>query len=74
MGKQHSSAEFLKLCLREAGMQEGDPITLAVKNGAIVGQAGEEQADAAGARRLKSRLTMYIEKVEWGKPKGAEAW
>ncbi len=54
-------------------MQEGDTITLAVKNGAIVARPVKSKPTLQELIAQISTDNVHRE-VEWGKPKGAEAW
>ena len=62
-----------KVVLRDAGLQEGDTLVLGAKNGAIVAKPVRKKPVL---KDLLSRISPenIHEEVDWGKPRGREAW
>ncbi len=62
-----------KVVLRDVGLQEGDTLVFGAKNGAIVAKPVKKKPPL---RDLLAKITPenVHEEVDWGKPKGREAW
>jgi antitoxin MazE len=62
-----------KVVLRDAGLQEGDVLVFGAKNGAIVAKPIKKKP---ALKDLLSKISSenVHEEVDWGKPRGREAW
>jgi antitoxin MazE len=62
-----------KVVLRDAGLQEGDTLVFGAKKGAIVAKPVKTKPVLED---LLSKITPenLHEEVDWGKPRGREAW
>jgi antitoxin MazE len=59
--------------LRDAGLQEGDTLVFGAKNGAIVAKRVEKKPTLKDLLAKISPENVHGE-VDWGKPRGKEAW
>jgi antitoxin MazE len=62
-----------KVVLRDAGLQEGDTLEFGTRNGAIVAKPVKKKPTL---KELLTRVTPenVHEEIDWGKPRGREAW
>jgi antitoxin MazE len=62
-----------KVVLRDAGLQEGDVLVFGAKNGAIVAKPIKKKPTLKDLLSKISSENVH-EEVDWGKPRGKEAW
>ena len=62
-----------KIVLRDAGLQEGDTLVFGAKNGAIVAKPVKKKLVLEDLLAKISPENVH-EEVDWGKPRGKEAW
>jgi antitoxin MazE len=62
-----------KVVLRDAGLQEGDVLEFGTRKGTIVAKPVRRKANL---RDLLAKVTPenVHEEIDWGKPRGKEAW
>jgi antitoxin MazE len=59
--------------LRDAGLQEGDTLLFGARNGAIVARPVKKKPSLKDLLARISTENVH-EEVDWGKPRGREAW
>ena len=63
-----------KIVLRDAGLEEGDTIVFSTKNGVIVAKPVKKKKPVLKELLAKVTTANVHEEVDWGKPRGKEAW
>jgi antitoxin MazE len=62
-----------KALMRDADLREGDIVSLAVRNGAIIAKPVRKKPNLKELLAKVSAANVHGE-VDWGKPRGKEAW
>lgn len=62
-----------QVVLRDAGLQEGDTLTFGAKSGTIVAKRVKKKPALKDLLAKISPENIH-EEVDWGKPRGKEAW
>lgn len=62
-----------KALLEDARVQEGDTLYLSVRNGSIIARPAKKKATLKELVAKVSPENVHGE-VDWGKPRGKEAW